>query len=57
MTMDAGVFAVAAANRSLLHSLDFNKDETPAALCIHRLLPLLPFVRRLSTFITNTLIS
>lgn len=57
MTMDAGVFAVAAANRSLLHSLDFDKDETPAALCIHRLLPLISFVRRLSTFITNTLIS
>ena len=34
--MDAGAFAVAAANRSLLYSLDFIKDETPA---IHRLLP------------------
>lgn len=95
--MDAGVFAVDAANRSLLHSLDFIKDETPATLCIHRLLPPLPselrvqaekscrpaiysttelenyfqkaqriilvvprqnhFVRRLSTFITNTLVS
>lgn len=27
-----------------------NKDETPAGLCIHRLLPLIPFVRRLSAF-------
>ena len=37
--MDAGVFAVDAANRSLLYSHDFIKDETPATLCSHRLLP------------------
>ena len=40
--MGAGVFAVAAANQSLLYSFDSIKDKTPAALSIHRLQPLLP---------------
>ena len=72
--MDAGVFAVAAANRSLLHSPDFIKNETSCRPAIYSAMQLekyfreaqqiifvVPrqnhFVRHLSTFITNSLIS